>query len=171
MDYYKQETERIIFRQLTENDIENWSEFFVNNDRLHFLGITDLSKDNYTLAQEWITKQLERNKNGEMGHLAAIEKSTGELIGLSGIIPRIVLDQPEFEIAYSLKPRYWGKGFGSEMAIQMKKYGFENKIAERFISIIEINNVDSINVAKKNGMSVLFETRYLEMDVFVFGTK
>jgi len=41
--------------------------------------------------------------------------------------------------------------------------------ADRFVSIIDKNNIDSINVAKKNGMEVLFETHYLGMDVYVYG--
>ena len=167
--YFNQESERLTFRKLTKNDIESWSEFFENNDRLNFLGIPDISKDKNEIAAEWIERQLERYENEGFGHLAAIEKSNGEFIGMGGILPRIVLEQNEFEIAYSLKPKFWKKGFGTEIANQMKKFGFDNAISNKFISIIAIENLDSINVAKKNGMKIIEETEYAGMNVYVFG--
>jgi hypothetical protein len=51
----------------------------------------------------------------------------------------------------------------------MKKYGFDNAISNKFISIIAIENVDSINVAKKNGMKIIHEMDYSGMNVYVFG--
>ena len=102
--------------------------------------------------------------------LAVIEKSTGKIVGQVGILPRDdVSDFREFEIGYSLKPNYWGKGYGTEMAIQMKKFGFENDVSDRFISMINKENEASIHVAKKNGMKLLFDMHYYEMEMFVFG--
>ena len=82
-----------------------------------------------------------------------------------------VLEKDVFEIAYSLKPKYWGKGFASEAAQQLKKFGIKNKIADSFISIIHTENRDSIKVAKRNEMEIINEINYLGMEVFVFGNK
>ncbi|MBX7242843.1 MAG: GNAT family N-acetyltransferase [Bacteroidia bacterium] len=168
MNYFNQESERLIYRALTEKDIDTWIEFFENNDRLVFLGI-DLNRDNKIIATEWITKQLERYENQGLGHLAAIEKSTGEFIGMGGILPRALNGKTVHEIAYSLIPKYWNKGFGTEIARQMKHFGQQHKIAPSFISIIDKNNVASINVAKKNNMIVIAETEFMGMEVFVYG--
>jgi [ribosomal protein S5]-alanine N-acetyltransferase len=140
----------------------------VDNDRLRFLGI-DLSKKPEIHATEWIEKQLERYEKEGLGHLAVELKETNEFIGVGGIIPRELENKNEFEIAYSLLPKYWKYGYGTELAKQIKKYGFENIKTERFVSIIDKKNSDSINVALKNGMKVLFETHYLGMDVEVYG--
>ncbi len=59
MDYYSQETERIILRKLTEKDIDTWAEFFVDNPNAHFIGL-DLSLPKHELAKIWIDKQLKR---------------------------------------------------------------------------------------------------------------
>ena len=168
MNYFNQQTERLKFRKLTREDIPAWTNFFVNNDRLKFLGI-DLSKKPETHATEWIEKQLERYETEGLGHLAVELKETNEFIGVGGIIPRDLENQIEFEIAYSLLPKYWKKGYGTELAIQMKEFGFSNIKTERFVSIIDKENADSINVAIKNGMKVLFETQYLGMNVEVYG--
>ena len=168
MNYFCQESERLKFRKLTENDISGWIDFFVNNDRLHFLGI-DISKSKETLASEWIMAQLNRYEKEGLGHLAVEIKESEELIGMGGILPRELNGNNEYEIAYSLKPKYWGKGYGTEIARKMKNFGFDNIATKRFISIIEINNFDSINIAKKNEMKVLFRTEYSGMNVDVYG--
>lgn len=168
MDYFNQESERLLFRKLTEKDIDNWADFFDNNDRLHFLGI-DLTKDSKTLATEWIYKQLERYEEQGLGHLAVVEKVSGSFIGMGGILPRDLDGKVEFEIAYSIKTPFWKKGYGTEIARQMKLVGQTNKISTSFISIIHQENVDSIHVAIKNDMQILYETIYLGMPVFVYG--
>ena len=167
-DYFSQQSTRLIFRALTENDIDSWIEFFTGNDRLAFLGI-DGSKDDRQLATEWILKQLERYETDGFGHLAVIEKSTGVFIGMGGILVRALEGEKVFEIAYSLMPAYWNQGFGTEIASQIKKFGKQNQIADSFISIIHKETSASIHVAHKNGMRILRETNYLGMEVFIFG--
>ncbi len=169
MDYFNQETKRLRFRALCKADTNDWLEFFENNDRLGFLGI-DLSECNIVLARKWVIKQLERYENNGLGHLAVIEKSTGKFIGMGGILKRDLDGKEEYEISYSLIPAFWGKGFGTEIATQLRKFGEAHQIAPRFISIIHKKNQPSMHVAKKNGMTVLFETEFLGMEVFVFGT-
>ena len=168
MDYFNQESDRLIYRQLTKEDIPSWIEFFINNDRLKYLGM-DLQKSKETLSEEWINAQLNRYKNQGLGHLAIVLKDSGDFIGMGGILPRELNGIEEYEIAYSLKPKYWGYGYATEIAKTMKNYGSKNIDTDRFISIIAVENIDSANVARKNGMNVLFNTEYLGMNVDVYG--
>jgi ribosomal-protein-alanine N-acetyltransferase len=168
MNYFNQETERLQLRKLTIDDVEAWTPFFINNELLKFVGV-DMSKDPKTLATDWINRQMQRYEDEGFGHLALLEKATDQLIGVSGIIPRQVDGKTEFEISYSLKQEFWGKGFASEVSAKLKQFGLANNISKRFVSIIDKENTASINVAKKNGMTVLYETVYLGMDVFVYG--
>ncbi|MBP9793418.1 MAG: GNAT family N-acetyltransferase [Flavobacterium sp.] len=171
MNYFNQETARLQLRRLTLDDIPTWTEFFVNNDRLKYLGI-DLTKDHETLATEWILSQLKRYENQGLGFLAAIEKKSGNFIGLGGILPRDINNEVLYEIAYSLKPEFWGKGYATEIAKQMSVFCFESKLAAKTISIIHKENSDSIKVAQKNGMKILYDIEdYLGMNVHVFGTE
>ena len=170
MDYFNQESERLIFRKVTPEDIPSWLTFFANNDRLNFLGI-DVTKPHEVIATEWINMQIQRYATQGFGSLAVIEKSTGGFIGLVGIVPREIDDLIEYEIAYSLIPKYWGKGYATEAARHMKQFGYEAGIAPYFISIIHQSNTDSMHVAQKNGMHILRETHYLGMNVFVFADK
>ncbi len=168
MNYFNLKSDRLKFRKLTEKDILSWSEFFVGNDRLIYLGL-DLKKSNKTQSEEWINRQILRYKEIGLGLLAVELKDSGVFIGMGGIIPRDLHEKSEFEIAYSLKQNYWGKGYATEIAKTMKNYGFKSIDSKRFISIIDIRNSESANVARKNGMNVLFKTEFLGMDVDVFG--
>ena len=97
-------------------------------------------------------------------------KHTGDFIGMGGILPRELKGNKEYEISYSLKPKYWGNGYATEIAKAMKAYGSQNITANYFISIIETENTYSAKVAIKNGMNVLFKTEYLGMNVNVYAT-
>lgn len=168
--YFSQKTERLILRKVNLSDVVSWTEFFKNNDRLHFLGL-DESKTHIELAEGWIEKQMERYESEGLGMLGVIDRSTDELIGLSGIVPRELDGKSYHEIAYSFKPKTWGKGYATEAAIQLKTFGFDHKIANQFISIIDFENYASQKVAIKNGMSILFDTVYYDAKVHIFGTE
>ena len=169
MDYYKQETERLLLQKLTEDDIDAWAEFFVDNPDGRFVAV-DFSLDKLTSSKIWIDRQLERYANNQFGFLGAVEKTTGNLVGMGGILIREQFDgKDEFEIGYSLLPKYWGMGYATEIATHMKVFGKQNNVSDKFISIIHKENVGSMNVARKNGMTNLYETTFYEMPVFVCG--
>jgi [ribosomal protein S5]-alanine N-acetyltransferase len=168
MDYYTQETERLLLRKLTEADVETWEAFFVDNPNARFIGM-DLSQDKKLLAGQWIRKQLDRYDGREFGQLAAIEKSTGAFAGLGGILVRDLNGIREYEISYSMLPTHWGKGYATELAVHMKRFGLKNGVSDRFISIIHRENVASMNVAAKNGMTKRCASTFLGMEVFIFG--
>ena len=130
----------------------------------------DLTKTPLELATGWITAQFDRYENQGLGHLAIELKETGEFIGMAGIIPRELNEMDYFEIAYSFKPRFWGNGYASEAAQQLKKFGRESGLSEHYISIIDLDNFPSQKVARKNNMEILFKTDYLGMEVLIFGT-
>lgn len=168
--YFNQESERLIYRKLTMDDIPSWAEFFEDNPNMAFLG-SDFPEDNLIASKDWIDRQMQRYEDWGSGHLGVIEKASGELIGMCGLLSREIEGKNEYEVAYSLKPAYWRKGYGSEMAKQIKKFGKENKLAERFISMIHKDNIGSIKVAENNGMTHLFNSEYMGMPVLVYGTK
>lgn len=168
MNYFKQESERLYFRKLTEADIQPWTEFFVDNDSLKFFGF-DETKSHYELSEDWVMRQINRYEENGFGHLAVIEKSSDKLIGFGGLIYRDMDGKNYYEIGYSLIPANWGKGYGTEIAKQMRIYGSITNLADKFISIIHVDNQASMQVATKNGMIPLFETVFMELPVVVFG--
>jgi ribosomal-protein-alanine N-acetyltransferase len=169
MNYFNQETQRLILRKVNLDDVTSWTEFFENNDRLHFLGL-DMTKSFPELSQGWIEIQMQRYEQEGLGMLGAIEKSTNELVGLCGIVPREIDGNKYHEIAYSFKPKVWGKGYATEASNQFREFGLRHEIDSQFISIIDLENYASQAVARKNQMEVLFDTLYYDSKVHIFGT-
>jgi RimJ/RimL family protein N-acetyltransferase len=121
------------------------------------------------LSTSWINKQIERYQAQGLGLLAVIERESGQLVGMAGIIPRNIKNKDYFEIAYSMKPSFQRKGYATEAAMMMKQFGVMNNLSSSFISVIHPENYSSIRVAEKNGMSYKFDAEYLSMSVQVYG--
>jgi len=166
--YFEHNSERLYFRKLNNFDIPAWEEFFVNNNRLHFLGF-EPSKTNDVYAKEWIERQQDRYEKEGLGMLAVRLKSTDELIGLCGIILREIESKIIYEIGYSFIQKFWGKGYATEAAKHFKKIGVELGISERFVSLIHPDNIDSMKVAERNGMQVVGNSVFMEMPVVIYG--
>jgi ribosomal-protein-alanine N-acetyltransferase len=168
--YYNQETQRLSLRKMNKDDIQDWIEFFLDNPLEIYIGI-DVSLPAQTKATNWIELQLKRYASNDFGHLAAIEKESGQLIGVGGLIKREVNLKEELEISYSIIPQFWGSGYATEISRQMKKYALENRLSDSLISIINVENIASKKVASKNGMKISGTTIYKGMNVDVFRAK
>lgn len=167
--YFNQESERLLYRRLSMDDSSDWAAFFIDNPNLPYLG-SGFPEDSDEAAKLWIERQLDRYEEWGSGHLGVIEKKSGALIGMCGLLSREIEGENEYEVAYSIIPAFWRQGYGTEMAQQMKKFGMENALAPRFVSMIHPDNLGSIKVAENNGMVFLFKSTYQEMDVLVYGT-
>jgi len=163
MDYFNQESIRLKFRKVTLEDIPKWAEFFINNDRLQYVGINSVESKE-VMAEKWIEGALKKYENKEYGLLAVELKDSGEFIGMGGILLWELNGKKEHEIAFSIIPKYWNNGYATEIAQTIKNYCFKNIDANRFISIVHVENIASAKVAKKNGMHVLFNTEFHGMN-------
>ena len=85
--YYEQASDRLLFRSLTLDDIALWIPFFERDDYMRFLG-QDIDEPAAERSKIWIERQIQRKNDGHYGQLAVIEKSTGNFIGVGGIIQR-----------------------------------------------------------------------------------
>lgn len=168
MNYFLHSSERLNYRALTTKDIPTWIPFFENNDRLRFFGF-DESKTNEELSRDWIERQIMRYEESGLGMLAVIEASSNQLIGLAGIIQREFEDKILYEIGYSLLQSHWGNGYASEAAQHFRKVGTELGITSLFISTIHPENTDSMKVAERNGMKILRNGVFNEMELVIFG--
>jgi RimJ/RimL family protein N-acetyltransferase len=168
LDYFNQETERLKLRRIVPEDVDNWVDFFVGNDRLHFVGL-DASPGPQKLAENWIEKQLGRYRDFGRGHLGGIDKITGEMVGMAGILNQEIDGEKFYEIGYSVKPAYWGKGFASEMSQHLKTFAFESGLCDTIYSIVHKDNAASARVAEKNGMTIQRESVFKEMPVNIYG--
>ena len=144
-------SERLVTRFLTEDDYTAWEEFVNDKDCLEFF-----SEVNHPTSAErskfFVGKSLDRYRENRFGLQALIDKNTNELVGMSGLLSQNVNGVMEIEIGYHLLKKHWRKGYAIEAANLFKQYVIDNNIAKSIVSIIHVNNINSKNVALKNGM-------------------
>lgn len=107
------------------------------------------------------------------GPNALILKATGELVGLAGIIgcliPFELMPEPEEDepfnpssevdgIFYDIHPAQRGKGYATEASQALIDYAFNVMHIERITATTDNNNQASINVIKKLGMRIKYNT-------------
>jgi ribosomal-protein-alanine N-acetyltransferase len=145
------ETNRLILRHQVLDDLDDLFALYCDPDVRKY--IPDAPR-NFEETRE----ELEWHMNGhpkypELGLWATIHKETNMFIGRCGLLPPMIDGQNEVEVAYLISKAFWGQGLGTEAAQAILKYGFEKLNLHRLICLIERENLASINVAKKIGMT------------------
>jgi len=145
------QTKRIILRELEEDD---WS-------KLHSY-LSDLEVQKYMIQDATTPEQTKSYVRMFLEHkleeprryvrFVALLKEGEQLIGECGInMPN--LKHSEGEIVYRFARPNWGKGYASEVAGRMIKFGFEELSLHRIEALCDARNTASIRVLDKLGMT------------------
>ncbi|WP_066192194.1 MULTISPECIES: GNAT family N-acetyltransferase [Gracilibacillus] len=120
---------------------------------------------------EWLDGQIDRYRKDGHGLWALIHKDTDEMIGQCGLTYQDFAGESVLEIGYLLRRDCWHQGFAVEAAKATKKYAFESLDVDEVYSIIRDNNIASMNVAIRNGMTIKgrFTRHYYGMDMPHYG--
>jgi ribosomal-protein-alanine N-acetyltransferase len=102
------------------------------------------------LAEEWIAKHQKELGETDEAVWAITLRETGELMGIIGIVPKPF---DVAEIGYWLARAYWGRGYASEAAAQVIRYGFETRTFNRIEATVFSYNAASARVVEKCGMT------------------
>jgi ribosomal-protein-alanine N-acetyltransferase len=151
------ETQRLILRHLEPGDLDSLFALYSDPQVRQFI-------PEGTLSYEETQEELEWFLNGhptypELGLWATIHKESDQLIGRCGLLPWTIDGRFEVEVAYMLAKEYWGQGLGTEAAQAILDYGFGTLQLPRLICLIDRDNLASIRVAEKIGMTFEREGR------------
>jgi RimJ/RimL family protein N-acetyltransferase len=95
------------------------------------------------------------------GRWACVLKATGEVIGFSGL--KRLEDLGEVDVGYRFLPAYWGKGLATEAARVALDFGFTQLRLPRIIGLVIPENVASVRVLEKIGMTFVEIITYHEI--------
>jgi ribosomal-protein-alanine N-acetyltransferase len=103
------------------------------------------------MAEEWISEHRPAFERGEGVNFAVLLRERGELCGSCGLLinPR----DANAELGYWIGVPYWGRGYATEAAREVVRYGFEQLWLHRIYAAHFGNNPASARVLKKIGMS------------------
>ena len=145
------ETERLVFRRLELGDLDSLYALYSDPEVRRYFPEGTLTRKETRAEIEWFLHG--HPEDPDLGLWATIHKETGRFIGRCGLLPWRIDERPEVEVAYLLAQGYWGQGLGTEAAQAILDYGFQRLRLSRLICLIDEDNLASIKVATKIGMS------------------
>ena len=144
------ETERLLLREMTQADYPALAE--IMQDREAMFAYEHAFSDEET--QAWLNRILARYRTDGFGLWAVGLKTSGEMIGQCGLTRQDVSGREVLEIGYLFQRKHWKQGYAIEAARACKAYAFDMLHANEVYSIVRDNNVASMNVAIRNGMTI-----------------
>lgn len=143
------ETERLILREIREEDLDGWAELMSDPDSAQYIGGTLNRAQSWramaTFAGCWSLKGF--------GMFSVVEKSSGRWIGRLG--PWQPEGWPGTEVGWSILKSAWGKGYAAEGATAAIDWAFANLGWSEVIHVIDVENARSIALAERLGSSDL----------------
>jgi RimJ/RimL family protein N-acetyltransferase len=102
------------------------------------------------MAEEWISTHQEAFEKGELSNFAIELRSSGDLIGAIGLV--VNTRHHHAELGYWIGTPYWNKGYCTEAAHEILRYGFMELDLNRIHAMHLTRNPTSGRVMKKIGM-------------------
>ena len=154
MNSFTIETERLILRHLQLTDIDGM--FELDSDPLVHRYLGNKPNSNREQSLNDIAFNILQHKERGIARWAAIEKTSGNFIGWSGLRLNNDLTYNNktnfYDIGYRFIPRYWGKGYATESAIVALDYFFNTLKKKVIYGIAETQNIASNRVLRKIGL-------------------
>jgi ribosomal-protein-alanine N-acetyltransferase len=142
------ETDRIILKQIKEDDIPGIYRFYSGSDTLK-----NIARDIFTKKEQAIEKVNLFHKSYEERKAiwwTFTQKPKDEFIGFGGLF-EISKESNKAEIGYGLLPDYWGKGIMSEVVEKLIDFGFNEIKLHKIYGRITPRHNASIRVLEKLG--------------------
>jgi len=144
------ETERLLLRWFTLNDIDAFNELGTNPEIIRYVGnqpfaSIDVAKETLTAAP------LKDYATYGYGRFACVWKQTGQVIGFCG--PKFLPDTGDVDLGYRFLPNFWGRGVATESALASINYARHRLGLERLVGWVHPENVASARVLTKLGFS------------------
>src|SRR5262245_13362807 len=166
------ESERLLLRRITRDDYEFFACLHGTPEVVRYImGGQPRSAEE---SRAWVDRAaMYRRPN--LGYLAVVRKSDGQLIGRCGLGELVVdanatpgtilrgwfdraqapagteiVDTPD--LGYTFDPASWGHGYATEAARCVFDYARANLAWPRIVSVIHPDNVRSLRVAERSGL-------------------
>lgn len=142
-------THRLVLRYQRKSDIKFLVDFWMDEEHTKFTGGP---REKQFLIDEF--RKVAEDPRALEYDLWPLElKTTHELVGHAGFIPKTIKDKEYIELNYYIDKSKWGKGYAKEIAKALIEYGFMVKKLDKIIAIIDPENEASKAVAKASGMN------------------
>jgi [ribosomal protein S5]-alanine N-acetyltransferase len=142
---------RLKLKEISWNDLADIHRLhsFPEVDEFNTLGIPNSIDDTKEIIRPLIEGQNEIPRKSYTWKITI--SGSNEFIGMAGM--KLSCDKFRLgEIYYKLIPKYWGKGYATEVSKTLIKAGFEYFHLHKIEAGVATENVRSIKVLEKSGM-------------------
>jgi [ribosomal protein S5]-alanine N-acetyltransferase len=147
------ETERLLLKQYEKKDREDFIHLLTDEHVMEYVDKGVMSAP--SAASLW-EKMMDLYARGEDTIWAVFTRDDGRYVGNASIRP-MVEKRANWEVGYYLREPEWGKGFGTELAVRLVKYGFEAMGLPAVYATVDYENAASRRILEKAGMSFFEE--------------
>jgi len=143
-------SERLAFERLTLAHRAEIRRFQTDPEVMHYIGgvRTEEGTDAY------FAKNLSAWDRHQRGTWVVREHGRPEMVGVGVLRDLVVEGVPEVETGYGFFPRYWGKGYATEIARACLARGFGTLGLESIVAVTHPDNAASHHVLRKAGMTL-----------------
>lgn len=142
------ESERLFFRQLTQEDYADLCSILQDEQVMYAYEHAFSDEE----VQQWLERQRMRYEKDGFGLWAVCLKENGQMIGQAGLTMQDWDGRQVVEVGYLFKKAFWRQGYGTEAAICCRDYAFHTLSVPAVYSIIRDTNTASKKVAQRNQM-------------------
>ncbi|MBN1257264.1 MAG: GNAT family N-acetyltransferase [Planctomycetes bacterium] len=141
-------TERLLLREFREDDWRAVHEYANDPEVFHYM---PWGPSTETETREYVNKNLayQQEEERKVYDLAIILRKEQQLIGAIGI--NLVKVKTAW-IGYTLSRLYWGRGYMTEAAVAILRFGFEKFDLHRIYATCDTRNLASSKVMEKLAM-------------------
>ena len=150
-------TERLFIRKFTFDDWQSVHEYTSDANVMKYIPEGVFSEDDSK-------KFVYENSNEDAKYFPVLLKQDQTLIG--HIVFHQYFGDHTYEIGWVFNPKYYGKGYATEAAYSILKYGFETMNLHRIIATCQPENIPSYRVMEKIGMRR--EGFFLKLNSIIF---
>lgn len=147
------ETERLILRELKEEDFEYLFAILSDEESMIHYPRTYTEEE----VMGWIRKNITGYSEEGFGLWAIVLKENNTVIGDCGITMQNINGKSLPEIGYHINKKCIKQGYATEAAKASRKLGFEKFDLDEIYSYMTEGNIGSCRVAEKNGMILRYK--------------
>ncbi len=146
------ETKRLILKQPTKSDLNDLLLLRTDSQVMQYIGTGAIQTREQ--VQEFIENAKPYSDEYGLGFYSVLEKETNDFVGQAGLFHLgFNVKQSDIELAYRLHPKYWNKGYATELAKALIEYGFSKFSLSKIVAIVHPENERSRRVMERAGMS------------------
>jgi ribosomal-protein-alanine N-acetyltransferase len=145
------ETERLRLRQLAMSDAEDLYAYYSDPETALYVPFTAF--DSITKTEELLGRVAKSFEGKESFMFGVERKSDGKIMGISDLYDLSGQHQKAI-IGWGLAKAYWGFGFMTEAVREVIRFAFEEMGMHRIEAECETENIRSIRVAERCGMTL-----------------